>query len=616
MKRKSQYTHENNKRRRLNNDKEDTHDSVYIDTDIMHSASSVHNYILNDPILDIFKYSNHNDNNKEYTKEYSLLSEFFNLGQLFEKRIINLLKMKYNIKGLEPVCITKTDNESKEFHDTTINLLKEGTEVIYQGALKSDKFYGSPDLIIKVSCLRKFIKNLNISKKYDNYYTIVDIKYASIDLKSDKKSILNTGRMKANQCQVTIYHNILKNVINNINSTSKSIKKIKVLDNAFILGRSCNDSKDAFDTLGSVDIDMYNEYLKPAHNWLVTAKQLCKNSDDSSINICIKNNIRPNMCNKYDAPWHYLKKNIAELTNEITNVYGISYKARCILNEKGIYKWSDPNFIKVLKQEIPIEYHFSGLLKNMIETNIDNIDDYPIYDGVNTNSDIILNKEQLIKFKNSFDNSSSEYFFLDIETTSGLWSNKLESDYMFNTKLDSNKNTFLIGLMNIKEEYSPFLMKSGDSGDRNIGDRNSGDRNSEDIFKDMYKYVMSHSNGKNFKIFHWGNIEKQYIEQMLPELDTNHLCDLYKEVLNLEIGIRNCFGYGLKHVYNSLLLGNYVNGSGNGNNMTGLYASIIADKYFQNTNTDFKNIMNIIEYNKSDCLMLLEIFKFIINLQK
>ena len=591
-------------------------DSI-INPETCHSASSVHNYILNDPILDIFKYyyscNEHMIQEQEYKSEYSVLSEFFNTGHLFESRIIQTIGYDYDI-DLTPVCIKKADNESKWYHDKTIELLSQDVEVIYQGALMTRQsckdqeiFYGSPDLIIKVSCLKKFIKNIDIPSEFDDYYTIVDIKYTSIVLKADNKTIMNIGRMKANQCQVAIYLGLLKSVadyINNKNSQNSQNTDIKVLDSAFILGRSCAGSGSAFEQLGSVDIIESNKYLSDAHKWLTYAKNLVKTEKSKVdsvdvIDICIHNKIRPNMCNKYDAPYSYLKSKIAGLTHEITSLYNISYKTRNILVEHGVEKWSDPRFLDILNTYAPNKYHKSWLLKNMLEANNKHNEDNE--DNEDNKTDIIMNKDKLESFRKKY--SGTKNYFLDFETTSGIWNKKLESDLLFDTLLDSKKDVFLIGLMNHNEDYTPFLLRTG--------------TDNREIYKDMYKNITqnNYEDIKNIKIFHWGNIEKYYIESMFPELDTNCLCDLYKEFIDIEIGIRSCLKYGLKSVFNSLLHTDYI-AQDNKNkisniSISGLGASIMADRYYQGSSTDFKTMLAIIEYNKLDCLMLVKIFNFL-----
>jgi hypothetical protein len=210
--------------------------------------------------------------------------------------------------------------------------------------------------------LGTFIKDIDIPSKFDNHYTIVDIKYTSIKLKADGKRILNTGRMKANQTQVTVYWSLLKSL--------EKTTGIKVLDHAYILGRACGyDSTDAFEKMGIVDVQEYSKDLDLVHTWLTRAKKLAKESITNNtpiIDTCIRNGIRPNMCNKNDAPYNCAKKHIADITHEITSIYNISYKNRNLLNEKGIYKWSDPMFIETLRKLSPTKYHNSNLLKNLM----------------------------------------------------------------------------------------------------------------------------------------------------------------------------------------------------------------------------------------------------------
>lgn len=613
-------------------------DDKFMNNSIYHSASSVHNYVLNDPILDIFKLvHNYNYNyslnpfnssasinyNKSYDEEYSLLNDFFTLGHQFESFIINKLRQEYNCI-IEQVCYKKEDNETKKYHDLTTELLKKETPIIYQGALKSVendqlKFYGSPDIIIKISELKKIIKSLNtdISDKFNDYYTIVDIKYTGIELKADKKGLLNKGRMKANQSQVSIYWYLL-------NSQKRFIKELKVFDKAFILGRSCtvnNLEYGPFEYLGYVNVDEYIKDLQGVYNWLTYSKKLCNDfltnmsknagNDDTAdttetvtdivdkvVKLCIDNKIRPNMCNSYDGPYNFLKKYIASKTHEITSVYNISYKTRNILIENKVEKWSDPNFLEILNNTCKNKYHASDILKNIIEVNTTATTTMTDINKEELN--LIYNSDKLEQFKKKI--VGKECYFLDIETTSGIWT----KDFSTNRHL---KTTFLIGIMNTSQEYTSFLIKGQEY----------------DIYEDAYKHIFTDAQqkGRSIKdiiIFHWGHIEKYYTQKVYPEIDTSILCDLYKEVVNIELASKSCFKYGLKSVFNSLLsngnvsLDHGIKQSVMKSGLNGLKASIEADKYYQTSSTNFNIMHDIINYNRLDCLMLFKIYDLLITL--
>ena len=118
------------------------------------SATSIKNYLLNDPLLDWLAYykindikSNPNKNRVIEHEDNNFLNYIYNKGVLFEKDIIEKLSKKYKI---EQVC---KENEyiSLEKFEETKKLFEKGVPIIYQGALYNFKnnTYGIPDLLIR-----------------------------------------------------------------------------------------------------------------------------------------------------------------------------------------------------------------------------------------------------------------------------------------------------------------------------------------------------------------------------------------------------------------------------------------------------------------------------------
>jgi len=231
-------------------------------TKTYHSSSSTHNYVLNDPILDVFQYTNIYPNAKDPVED-RFLTVLFEQGNSFERGIMNIL---HNNPKLTIKTISHSREESFLYskYQETIRDLENGIPFLYQAPLHTNdpnfKFFGTPDIIAKVSELKKFIKKLDINSFYDDYYAIVDIKYSSVKFKTDSKHILSSGRMKANNCQVSVYNELLK-----------QIPGIKVLDHSFILGRNYklkdNIVYDCFYTLGHTE-PVEKNYLLEISDWL------------------------------------------------------------------------------------------------------------------------------------------------------------------------------------------------------------------------------------------------------------------------------------------------------------------------------------------------------------
>jgi hypothetical protein len=538
------------------------YNSGKIDTTEYHSASSVHNYVLNDPILDVFKYTTLYPNEPE-PNEDSFVKILFEQGAKFESEIIKLLSRSPYEIDITTISTSRDETLLYETYEKTIKALKNGNEFIYQGTLHTQDpnfpFFGTPDIIAKIKVLRKFIKNFPISKEYDEYYTIVDIKNSSIKFKSDNSNMLSTGRMKANSCQVSIYYKLLKQL------------DLNVFNGAFILGRSCSLMKDdCFYKLGYVSDTMFTEsYFSEIADWL---------SEVKSGTLIRK--VYPNMCNQYDTPYNKLKRKIAKTDSEITSIYRISYTDRERLINSGVYKWTDKNFITVL-QESDSKYYKSDLLKNIIY-----VQNAPV--------PIKLDNLMLKKFQDN--NSSGGRYFIDIERTTNMISDftSLPSTY-------KPTYTFMLGIY--CDEYYSFIKYN--------------DANEENIYERAIQFIENHAknNGyNNYKLYHWGQIEKTYIKKALPDYDTSNMCDLYTEIIGMNFAVKDAFSYSIKDIANAMLSNGLIDYTPETGNMNGQMAAVLAEIYYSESHPEEKymsKIDDILKYNKQDCIMLERIFKFL-----
>ena len=162
MKRKNSVLNKSNKKLKL---------------DIFVSGSSVRNYFLNDPLLDWLNLYNKNNVDDPFT------NYIMEQGNIFELEIYNKLKLKF-----ESIQIAKSSTDrSIELFDKTVNCMKNGIPIIYQGVLYNYKnnTFGSPDLLIRSDYINRIfnynvilkeeekIISPNINKPY--YYLVIDI---------------------------------------------------------------------------------------------------------------------------------------------------------------------------------------------------------------------------------------------------------------------------------------------------------------------------------------------------------------------------------------------------------------------------------------------------------
>ena len=240
-----------NKKIKINNDKAISNNSsitnVYnnmtdyhnINWNNMVTASSIRNYMLDDPLIDYLKQYNilsldsdkkiNNQknfiNNTNYTPN-TFTKHILEAGDEFEKELIKIIKNNHNIIKVAEYIHSR---DISKFIDT-INLMKKGVPIIYQGLLYNleNNTFGLPDLIVRSDYLNTLLQYEVISNEEANipspnlnikfHYKIIDIKHSNIKLKADGIHILNSDSIPAYKGQVYVYTLALNKILGiNIN---------------------------------------------------------------------------------------------------------------------------------------------------------------------------------------------------------------------------------------------------------------------------------------------------------------------------------------------------------------------------------------------------------------
>jgi hypothetical protein len=176
--------------------------SKLIDWKEMVSASSIRNYMLNDPCIDYYKeYNIHSvdmkpNKNNIIKKEFDLHTKYIlNNGIEFEKDMILKIQENHTVVKVAEYYDSRNDCKFKE----TILLMKQGVPIIYQGVLHNmiDNTYGLPDLLVRSDYLN-ILMGYNVidsnemkigSPKLgvDWHYKVIDIKHSIIPLNNEKR---------------------------------------------------------------------------------------------------------------------------------------------------------------------------------------------------------------------------------------------------------------------------------------------------------------------------------------------------------------------------------------------------------------------------------------------
>ena len=556
MKRKNSVLNKSNKKLKL---------------DIFVSGSSVRNYFLNDPLLDWLNLYNKNNVDDPFT------NYIMEQGNIFELEIYNKLKLKF-----ESIQIAKSSTDrSIELFDKTVNCMKNGIPIIYQGVLYNYKnnTFGSPDLLIRSDYINRIfnynvilkeeekIISPNINKPY--YYLVIDIKWSQINLDSSGIHVLNSDSLPAYKGQILIYTLALSEILG-----------IEI-NKAFILGKSniwyknnikyTNDNK-----LGLIDYKnmeynkIYYDKLQLAIKWVQDVKKYGNNW--KLLPIPTHQELYPNMNNYKDGKWRKYKIELSNKIKEITAIWNVSVKHRNIAHSKNIFSWDNINCNST-------NLNINGLNAKKIDLilNINRSTDI-----INTNNYKINNLPDVLKI------------FLDYETISNNFI------FMIGIGYENRKNW----------NYKCFITN------------NKTLESETKMFNDFWNYInflLNKFNKKKVVFIHWTQAEPccyKNIQNQIPTLQNKLFIDLYKIFIDNSIVVNGALNYSLKSIAKAMYNHKLIKSTWNYNSKccNGLTALLLAiDIYKNNNNVTLQNnlLKEISYYNEIDCKVLYEIYNYL-----
>jgi len=326
------------------------------------AATQTKNFLLSDGFLDVLqnKSSSVIKANPEYSKDIgqmvksatdtkSFVPSLMNYGNIFEKKVVELIKKEL---GTNNTIDLKGNARSTEDYRKTVAAIKKGVPVIFQAVLRNyeNKTYGVADILIRSDWINKFldvnalsvdelrIPSPKLKKKY--HYVVIDIKYKTLPLRSDGIHLRNDGNMKAYKSQLCVYNEALAKIQGYLPPYAFILgsKWKYTCKNETFEGNSC------FERLGRVDYEnLDKEYIEKTRLAVDWIKDVRENEYDLSKYPLERDELYPNMCNRHDYPYHNIKKRFAENNKDLTLLWNVGPKERRIANENGVYTWDDPN---------------------------------------------------------------------------------------------------------------------------------------------------------------------------------------------------------------------------------------------------------------------------------
>jgi len=609
------------------------------DWDTWVSATQTRNYLLKDPVIDWIKthYSPFVTKNPKYTRKVinavnykkpgTNFHEFImNQGNKFETRVIQYICGKF---GSDMLCSIggELNPHSPEKVKETVSAMNKGIPFIHGGVLHNpeNQTYGIPDLLIRSDWINRLVVLKPLTKKVTKisapllidpnkpksspkyHYRVIDVKFTTLNLRSDGIHLLNSRAFPAYKTQLWIYNEALARV--------QGYKPTET----YILGRRWRFSSQGetfvgnscFDRLGVINYTTadseYPEKSKNAIAWIKDVNQ--EDAKDWNIlNVPLeREELYPNMSNTHDYPWHSVKKTIANEIGEITSLWMMGVKNRKRAHSEGVYKWTNPDCTTEI---LGVTGEFTkGILDKMLEINrprkrrrIQKIEPRKIN-----------NNQQDWKHPKDLE------FFVDFETVNDILTDFSDMPCVRTTSL-----IFMIGVGHINPLTNQWVYRDFTVDSLCLEDEAR-------ICRDFGRYIQEESKIYGVKMpscFHWARAEERFWNDAFerhPEEShkwgslTWEWVDLMKVFKEEPIVIEGCMGFSLKKVAKTMYKHGFIkttwdSGSSCLDGRSAMVGAWKAHKEAKKRGISMKELpelREICKYNQVDIKVMQEIIQYL-----
>lgn len=553
--------------------------------DIWISATQTRNYILNDCLVDWLKIQSSVERpvfttqNTVSSPSSTTFTEFLKTkGIEFENKIV-----EYIHKNICPVISVSpyiTDDSVQKVKD----LIGQNTPIIHSAPFRNfkNKTKGIMDLIVRNDYLSKIVKTpppVDVSGKY----SVIDIKFSTLPLRSDGIHILNSDAYPAYKAQLQIYNKALAEICGCVESKYSYILGRRF---CFTTCRNKVESLSCFERLGTIDYSSVDlEFIEKTQKALEWIRKVNTKGHEWSVYPPSREELFPTM-NVDSCEWNVEKVKIAEKIGEITSVWQCGFRERRNALAQNVYSWKDKRCTsKVLG--------INGVRARVVDQILD----------TNRGDEIILPKK-IVSTLFGWRNEQENECFVDFETVMDVFAPLDEIPYQKRTN-----GIFMIGVL-YKGEYKSFIC-----------DKLTKDEEE----KIMFEFLEFLRKNNNPKIWYWHaepgiwnrslnrqvNVQESYkTEKNIVWVD---LCKLFREE---PITIKGCFNFGLKSIVSAMNSHNLIETKIKSECDSGLAAAVKAYQVYsqQNMNTSIREngiIMDIEKYNKFDVEALYDILTYI-----
>ncbi len=588
----------------------------------MVSASSVRNYMLNDPLIDWlkeYKIYDLGDKPSRISDSKAIIKSnpdtfskcIMDAGIEFEEELIKILKKEHSMIKVGDYMLSR----KKEKFEETIELMKKGEPLIYQAVLHNydDKTFGMPDLLVRSDYLNKlmgyeviseFESKLGSTKlKTPWHYKVIDIKHSTIPLRADGIHILNSESIPAYKGQLYIY--------------TRDLNRVQglLINKAFIWGKKYNwESKgikyeisEFLGKLGVIDYDTVDsEYVTQSKNaveWIKTLKS--EGSNWSLLPLPCRKELFPNMKNEKDGEFRKLKNELNDKIKEITAVMYCGVKNREQAHSHQVFKWTDPKCTSKI-----LGFNQKGKQAVIVDSVL----------NINRQNEDIIRPDFISWDRKNWKKQDNQHmeFYLDFETLNSNFGSIIKDGII---SYDNNQFIFMVGIGYAKANtwvYQTFVMDD------------KSEESELEMFNSFNKYVnqiLKENKKKKAKFYHWSYAEpsaynsfkKRHLKYNYN--DSNYVFyDLYQVFLSEPVVVKGALNFSLKTIAKALNKADLIESCWDSSSpcSNGLTAMILANKLYEGVkNKSIDNVIEdpvmkeIVKYNEIDCKVMWEIHNLI-----
>ena len=531
-----------------------------------YQISILKNHILKDPLIDWFNIQEYihkecllERDEKSYYKEFIIKESSRYKDELFQK-----INMKL---GLD-VSFNPSIKE-------TLTMIKKKSPLIFNGKLLYDgNMIVKCDIILREDYFRKIFSKIgnipfHIYVK-EKQYMLINFSYASIHFKLDLKETYSEGLLMYKKCCLYAFQTTI-------------LKLLNYKPQCFLLGKEYYYKKTLLPKKEFIGYVLIDEKLKfkfeNAFDWIQKLRKdyFMMNIDPKPT--CIE--LYPNMNNK-ESDWEKEKYKLANRIKEITLVWNITYEERCEYLRKNIECWDDSKLLFYLK-----ESKKKDIQERMIHMNKHN--DILIYPRKTVSS--TLNEVLQREYNIYFDIES----FLSFDEKQNL------------IKTMDDPIIAIIGIIFNHKYYNYTIEKF----------------NLEEETKIIHRFaddLIKISKGNPLNIFHWGHAENNYMKYIykkypdikFPQMNLINILDYFRTE---PIIVQGVFKFGLKSIgralYKNKLIETTWNETDNGLDSMIQFKDVCIKNKKKIPIKRYKEIKDIVEYNRIDCKVLEEIVELL-----